>query len=246
MNLKAESAKSGGWLFRWRSYLPLTLLVLILPVLRDYSYFMESHTYDIMWKMFCLLVSFFGLLIRALTIGHTPKRTSGRNTKRQVADLLNQTGLYSISRNPLYLGNFFMILGVVMFAHHLWLTLVYTLGFWLYYERIITAEEEFLAQKFGKEYEAYVVRTPAFIPKFKLWHKPELPFSFRTVLKREYSGFFGVIASLTALEFTGDYIIEGKIVFDPLWVSLFCFGLLAYLVLRTLKKTTRILYVEGR
>ena len=207
---------------------------------------MGSHTYDIMWEMFCLSVSFFGLIIRAFIIGYTPRRTSGRNTKRQVADSLNQTGMYSITRNPLYLGNFFMILGVVMFAHHFWLTLVYAFGFWLYYERIIMAEEEFLLQKFGKQYEGYLKRTPAFMPNIKLWQKPESPFSFRTVLKREYSGFFGVIASFTALEFIGDYIVEDKIVFDPLWVGLFCFGLLVYLVLRTLKKTTRILHVKGR
>jgi len=133
-----------------------------------------------------------------------------------------------------------------MFAHHFWLTLVYAFGFWLYYERIIMTEEEFLLQKFDKEYEAYVARTSAFMPNIKLWHKPELPFSFRTVMKREYSGFFGVIASFTALELIGDYIVEGRIVFDPLWVGLFCFGLSVYLVLRTLKKRTRILRVEGR
>lgn len=246
MSLRSESAKSGAWLFRWRSYLPLMLLAFILPALSDFSYLLGAHIYDIMWEMFCLSVSFFGLLIRAFTIGHTPKRTSGRNTKIQVADSLNQTGMYSITRNPLYLGNFFMMLGVVMFAHHFWLTLVYAFSFWLYYERIIITEEAFLLQKFGKEYEGYLKRKPAFMPNVRLWQKPELAFSFRTVLKREYSGFFGVIASFTVLEFIGDYIVKGKIVFDPLWVGLFCFGLLIYLVLKTLTKRTRILHVQGR
>ena len=246
MTLKIESSKTGKWLFRWRSYLPLTLIALILPALRDYSYFMGSHVGDVVWEIFCLAVSFFGLFIRALTVGHSPKRTSGRNTKRQVADSLNETGMYSITRNPLYLGNFFMILGVVMFAHHLWLTLVYVLAFWLYYERIVMAEEEFLLEKFSMEYEIYLKRTPAFVPNIRLWQNPDLPFSLRTVLKREYSGFFGVIVSFTLLEFVGDYIIKLKVVLDGWWASLCCFSFVVYVVLRTLKKTTKLLHVEGR
>ncbi|MGC9453013.1 MAG: methyltransferase family protein, partial [Oceanipulchritudo sp.] len=50
--------------------------------------------------------------------------TSGRNTKQQVAYSLNTTGFYSVVRNPLYLGNFFMYLGIALFTHHWWLVLV--------------------------------------------------------------------------------------------------------------------------
>lgn len=90
--------------------------------------------------------------IRIFTIGHTSKRTSGRNTKRQIADTLNTTGIYSVVRHPLYLGNFFMFLGVMLFAHLWWLLLIYILVFWLYYERIMFAEEAFLRKNFGDEY----------------------------------------------------------------------------------------------
>jgi len=48
-------------------------------------------------------------------------------------------------------------------------TLIYALSFCLYYERIIMAEEAFLKQKFGKPYENYLRRTPAFLPNFWLW-----------------------------------------------------------------------------
>jgi len=74
-------------------------------------------------------VSCVGLGTRILTIGHTPQRTSGRNTKAQVAETLNTTGLYSMLRQPLYLGNFFMGLGLAFFAHLWWLTLLYSLVF---------------------------------------------------------------------------------------------------------------------
>lgn len=246
MSLQEQSTKAGAWLFRRRSYLPLVFIAVIIPALREFSYPLGSHIYDLIWEMICLATSLFGLLIRSYTIGYAPKGTSGRNTKHQIAETLNTTGMYSVVRNPLYLGNFFMMLGIVMFVRVWWSLVIFALAFWLYYERIIMAEEDFLRKKFGKEYEYYLRRTPAFIPNFKLWQPPILSFSLRNVLKREYSGFFGIIAASTVLEFAESYIVEGFIVFDPVWVAIFTFGFLTYITLRMLKKRTRLLHVEGR
>lgn len=246
MLLYEQSAITGTWLFRWRSYLPLVLIAVIIPAFEGFSYPFGSHSYDLVWEMFCLSISLFGLIIRSYTIGHTPKNTSGRNTKEQVADTLNTTGIYSVVRNPLYLGNFFMSLGVTMFVRVWWVSIIYALFFWLYYERIIMAEESFLKNKFGKRYKDYLSHTPSFIPNLNLWQPNVLPFSLRNVLKREYSGFFGVIGAFTVLEFVGDYVAERAIVFDPVWVTIFIFGLFVYITLRTLKRKTRLLHVVGR
>lgn len=133
-----------------------------------------------------------------------------------------------------------------MFVRVWWCPVIFALAFWLYYERIIMAEESFLKNKFGQEYEDYLSRTPAFIPNFTLWQPNILPFSFRHVLNREDAGFFSVITAFTALEFIGDYIVHGTIVFDPVWVTIFTFGLFTYITLRTIRKKTRLLHVEGR
>ena len=124
MILKEEFEKTGNWLFRWRSYLPLTVIGIFLLALRDYESPGPGEYSELLWEVFCLNVCFFGISIRILTIGRTPKGTSGRNTKKQVADTLNTTGVYSVVRNPLYLGNFFMWLGLALFAHLWWLTLI--------------------------------------------------------------------------------------------------------------------------
>lgn len=246
MSLQEQLTKTGARLFRWRSYLPLSFIAVMIPAMQDYSYPHGSHTYDFLWELFCLSVSFFGLFIRCYTIGYTPKGTSGRNTKSQVAETLNTTGIYSIVRNPLYLGNFFMMLGVIMFPRVWWVAVIYAFAFWLYYERIIMAEESFLKRKFGRKYENYLNHTPAFIPNFRLWQPNILPFSLRNVLKREYSGFFGVISAMMILELAEDYIVEGDFVVDSVWASIFVFGLIVYLMLRTLKKKSKLLHVEGR
>lgn len=246
MSLEQQSKKTGEWLFRWRSYLPLFLIAVIIPALKEFSYPFGLHSYDLAWEIFCLFISLLGLSIRCYTIGYTPKGTSGRNTKSQIAETLNTTGIYSVVRNPLYLGNFFMMLGVSLFIRVWCVSIIFSLAFWLYYERIIMAEESFLKSKFGEEYEDYLKHTPVFLPYFRLWKPNTLSFSLRNVLKREYSGFFGLIAVFTILEIAGDYIVEGTLVFDVVWLSIFSFGLIVYLVLRFLKKKTKFLHVEGR
>lgn len=246
MSLQKLSTKNGAWLFRWRSYLPLALFPIIVPAFYDFSYPFNSDAADFVWEMFAFSISLTGLLIRVYTVGFVPEGTSVRETRSQRADALNTTGMYSMTRNPLYLGNFFMMLGITLFFREWWCSLIYVLAFWLYYERIIMAEEAFLKSAFGERFEAYLEQTPAFFPKFGLWQPPALPFSLRTAVRREYSGFFAIIAAFTLLEFVGDYIVAGTVVFDRIWAMIFVFGLVVYLTLRTLKKKTKLLQVEGR
>ena len=246
MALREEFENTGNWLFRWRSYLPLAMLGLLLLALRDYDYPWGSEALDHVWEGLCLAISFFGLGIRVFTVGFTPYGTSGRNTRKQVAETLNTRGAYSMARNPLYLGNFFMGLGIVLFAHLWWLTLIYILVFWLYYERIIFAEEAFLRRKFGADYLEWAARTPVFIPRLGQYRRAELPFSLRNVLRREYNGFFAVIVVMFLLETVGELFAEGALEFDAGWLALLGGGFVVWLTLRALKKHTAVLRVPGR
>jgi len=236
MALKEETQTIGNWLFRWRSYLPLLVLVLALVGMRNFTYPGNSHAWDLVWEGFCLAVSFFGLGIRSFVIGYVPEGTSGRNTLVQKAQSLNVTGLYSVVRHPLYLGNFFIWLGISLFVKDWLISVTCMLIFWLYYERIIFAEEEFLREKFGGEFERWADATPCFFPDVRKWVSPERPFSWRKVLKDEYSGFFAIIATFAFLEVIGDFIVERKLIFDRVWCSLFLVGVSSYLTLRALKK----------
>lgn len=246
MALREEFEKTGNWLFRWRSYLPLLLIVLILITVRNFEYPYQSHKLDQLWEIFCLIISFFGLGIRIFTVGCVSKGTSGRNTYKQVADVLNTTGMYSIVRHPLYLGNFFIWFGISLSIRVWWFTIITILIFLLYYEKIMFAEEEFLRRKFGDAFVKWSTRTPAFLPKLKNWQSPSLQFSLKTSLKREYSGFFGIIVSFIFLDIIKDKVIYNKFEFDLMWLLIFAFGLIVYLTLMILKKKTKILEVEGR
>jgi hypothetical protein len=126
--------------------------------------------------------------------------------------------------------------GVVLLVHSILLAAFCFLAFFLYYERILIAEEAFLSEKFGASFAQWAEKTPAIIPKLKLWRKPAQPFSWQVVLTREYSGFLAITASFTAIEVLGDRFYEGKWQLDWLWAVIFCVGLLIFAILRTLKK----------
>jgi len=246
MALTEEFEKQGNWLFRWRSYVPIGALVLFILAGFDSPYLHLSYTHRQIWAIVCLVISLAGLGIRVLTVGFAPVRTSGRNIKRQVADILNTTGMYSIVRHPLYLGNFFIVLGITLIMMTWWLTAIVSLLFWVYYERIMFAEESFLREKFGVTFEEWADRTPAFIPDVRKWKTPELDVSLRTIIRREYTGFFGIIALFTVLTFTGEFIATGKAAFCSGWIILFSASLLFYITVLFFKKKTRLLHVSGR
>jgi protein-S-isoprenylcysteine O-methyltransferase Ste14 len=245
MALDDEFRKQGEWLFRWRSFLPLIFVPLVGLALTQ----LNVETLDKWgngWDYSCLGVSFLGLLVRVATIGYVPEHTSGRNTKRQIADQINTTGIYSIVRHPLYVGNFLIGLGISLVQFVWWLPVIYVLAFWLYYERIMFAEESFLRQKFGEAYQQWAATTPAFWPRFRQWRKPLLPFSWRNVLRREYSGLVIVILCHAGQEFFELLIRDHRIVWKVFWATLLFSGLGAYFVLRWLNRNTTLLRVAGR
>ena len=236
MALREEYEKIGNWLFRWRSYLPLLVLGLAFIAMRDFTYPGNNHNWDLAWEAFCLTVSFLGLGIRAAVVGYVPEGTSGRNTRAQKAKSLNVKGLYSIVRHPLYLGNFFIWLGISLFVRNWMISLICVLVFWVYYERIMFAEEEFLRKEFGAEYENWANDTPCFVPRLRQWKPPAMPFSWKKVLKDEYSGFFAIIVTFACLEVFGDLIAQRRLELDWEWGILLFVGLSTYLTLFTMKK----------
>jgi protein-S-isoprenylcysteine O-methyltransferase Ste14 len=245
MSLNEEFKTQGEWLFRWRSYLPLALAPLIGIAIAQKDLRDLAKREDA-WDYFCLGVSFLGLLVRAITVAYVPDQTSGRNTREQVAERLNTTGMYSIVRHPLYLGNFLIGFGVSLVQSVWWLPVIYGLSFWLYYERIMYAEEAFLRQKFGDEYRRWAAATPCFLPQFARWQTPALPFSWLNVLRREYTGLMVLILCHAAQECVELFVVERRIVWEMFWATLLFGGLTTYIVLRLLTRKTQLLRVPGR
>jgi len=241
MLLIEEMEATGRWLFRRRSYLPFVTIVLLFVALNHFTYPFGSHRWDQAWELLCFPVSFAGLALRVVTTGYAPKGTCGRNMKTQVAEQLNTTGMYSIVRNPLYLGNFFIALGMFLFPRVWWVPLVYTLLFTLYYERIVFAEEVFLRRKFGRLFEDWAAKTPAFVPRPSHWKPPASPFNLRKVLRQEHQTLFGIVAVYYGLEVVGDYVVDHELFVDAAWNVAMALAAAFFLTIRVLRRYTTVL-----
>jgi protein-S-isoprenylcysteine O-methyltransferase Ste14 len=246
MGLREEFEATGNWLFRRRGYLPLLLFPLLLVAARGSTYPAGDHGLDLAREGVCLLLALIGLGLRIGTVGFVPRGTSGRNTGGQLAGSLNTSGLYSVVRHPLYLGNYLMWLGVALFARSWWAPVIVSLVFWLYYERIMFAEEEFLRRKFGPLYTSWAATTPAFLPRPTLWRRPGVRFCFLTVLRREHSSLLALIVALTVLEVASDYAYTGRLILDPVWGTALAVTLALCLAVWAVKHRTRLLHVEDR
>ncbi len=240
MALIQEFNNSGNFLFRNRSFIPIilyplaTLVILVekVPVL---------YNPDIVWSVVCLLISVSGLAMRTIVVGWVPKGTSGRNRKKQVANTLNTNGIYSTVRHPLYLGNFLMWMGLIIYTGNIWFIIIAGLLFWVYYERIMFAEEDYLRQKFGDDFETWARQTPAFFPKFKKWKKPDLTFSVKKSIRREYRGLFAVIVSFVYLNLLKNLTVNKNFTISNHWIIFLVAGLIFFTTVHILNKKTHLL-----
>lgn len=246
MALQEEFETTGEYFFQWRSYLPLIMAALFILALAQFRYPFANHGLDMAWDGGCLALALLGQVVRFFTVGFVPRGTSGRNTRGQVAEVLNITGMYAVVRNPIYLGNFIIWFGLSLFMKSVWFTTVIGLFFTIFYERIIFREEAFLRQKFGDVFMQWADTTHVILPRFKNWRPPSLPFSWKSAINREYGTFFAIIVTFTVLELLASLFDYGRLMLDAIWVNLFIFSGVLYLTIRYLKKKTKVLATDNR
>jgi protein-S-isoprenylcysteine O-methyltransferase Ste14 len=244
MPLQEEFEFHGSFLFRYRGVLPIAILVLAILAFiptamaepKQIKLTNEVYSYC------CLFITLIGLAIRIFTVGYSAQNTSGRNTKSQIADDINTTGIYSIVRHPLYLGNFFMWLGIALLTESPWFVLAFIFIYWVYYERIMFAEEQFLRKKFDLSYIVWATYTPAFIPNFRLYKPPVRKFSFKKVIRQEKTGLlltFLIFFLFDAIK----SVVSNKKLFIKLdfWFYAFIVALAAYVIIKLLQKKTKLM-----
>ena len=181
---------SGNQLFKYRGQIPLVLVlnaIIVIychPNITDFTLFFGKK----MTLFITFIFIFFGHLIRALVVGTRGMHTSGKNRDQQVAHQLNNTGLYSMVRHPLYLGNLMIWIGIFYWVGNFWFLLIGVVFFILLYFPIMRIENDFLEEKFGEEYVDWSIKTPLFLPNPLLYKRAVNPFSFKMVWKNEISG----------------------------------------------------------
>ncbi|MCI0514968.1 isoprenylcysteine carboxylmethyltransferase family protein [candidate division KSB1 bacterium] len=166
-------------IFNYRSYTPIPLaiamLILAEPTLATYGS--------------GLLLILIGESIRVWGVGYAGSAT--RTTSGVGGDILVVAGPFAHVRNPLYLGNFILTLGICIMAWAWmpWMLLLYMALFGFQYAMIISLEEEHLQLKFGARYTEYRKLVPRFFPRFTAapLNNPGLIFELKTALRSEKS-----------------------------------------------------------
>jgi len=246
MSLLQSMERQGNFLFKYRGQFPIILFALAIPFIysTDYSKITEDIQNHLL--LTAITISIAGFLIRFYTIGNTPRGTSGRNTKEQIADVLNSTGMYSIVRHPLYLGNYLIWIGIAGASFNVYFLIILSLIFWVYYERIIFAEERFLEKKFGDDYLNWSSRLPAFFPSIYDFKKSKTSFSILTILRREYASVLAAVIGFTFIELIKHHAATNNWHISTLNLRLLIATLIVVLILKSLRKFTTFLSEKDR
>jgi protein-S-isoprenylcysteine O-methyltransferase Ste14 len=244
MALRTEMRIQGNFLFKNRSYLPLVILMvgLSLYIFKEMTTFPKDELPRVLYELGCFGVSIVGLIIRFITIGFSADNTSGRNTLvGQVADSINVSGPYSLVRHPLYVGNFFMWLGLAGFTFNFWFIIAFIFLYWVYYERIMYAEEEFLIDKYGDDYIHYAATVPSFIPKIRGWIKPRYSFSWRKIIRQEKAGILNLFLVIIVFRGLGEFFADDYVQIENYWIIGFGLSILWYITIKIIQKKTKLL-----
>ncbi len=157
MNLRAT-------VFEARSYTPIPLLlaVLILAEPSGFSFLLGGA------------MAAMGEGIRLWSVGYAGSAT---RTRHVGAPTLITRGPYARVRNPIYVGNFILSLGlcVMAWAWMPYMLIVFILAFGIQYAMIVSLEEEHLLDTFGEVYRQYLAAVPRFFPSFRSYAAADGP-----------------------------------------------------------------------
>lgn len=232
MMLKDIMAKAGDFCFDNRGLQYLPYFVVIIAELDNIAKVKENVFVEVL----CFAIVMMGILVRIFTIGYVAEKTSGRNRGCQIAESLNQTGMYSIVRNPLYLGNYLIFLGITAMTEVWEVVVINTLFIGVLYTLIILREEEFLANKFGDEYKQFASRTNCMIPSFKNFIKSTRKFSIKQVIRNEHDTWLTTILAFVGIEIIRGYFETQTLFLIPLWVGIFALTVVIWAISKTCKK----------
>jgi protein-S-isoprenylcysteine O-methyltransferase Ste14 len=137
-------------------------------------------------------IGLIGLIIRAYAAGYLHKQ-----------EVLTTTGPYARTRNPLYFGSSFLVLGAAIAMRSWWAAGLLLIYFALVYGFVMRREELELRQKHGEAFAAYAAVVPLFFPRIFGTTEPAsnaLGFSWAQYKKNhEYQAAIGFVLLLIGL-----------------------------------------------
>lgn len=187
---------SGAFFFRFRNALFPMVFVFLFLFTRP-ALFLGNASLDQLVTVFGGLIAVSGQLFRLAVIGFAYIKRGGKDGK-VYADTLVIQGFYAHTRNPMYVGNFLIMLGLGVIYGSPWIYFFVIPFFSFVYLSIVTAEERYLKSKFGAAYDDYAKRVNRFIPNFRGLRQSLSGFRYdwKRALRKDYGTVFGTFAGI--------------------------------------------------
>jgi len=180
----------GGWLFRHRTVIPLpiALALIILPP--------ASSSLNLVWLGVAVVALGEGLRLGAVRHIGTISRTRTDRLGPLIA-----AGPFAWVRNPLYIGNMALWVGLALVARLPWLALPIAILLGLEYHAIVRWEEGLLVGRLGQPYRDYMMTVPRWMPRAPRTAATALPpaFSWRETLFSERGTLIAIAVGLLLL-----------------------------------------------
>lgn len=100
--------------------------------------------------IFCIVGTFLIISTRRIFSKHRQPTDPGLSTS-----FIVDTGVFSVSRNPMYLGAVCFLVGIALIFKLTWMFIFFVPTLIACYLILILPEERYLATKFGAEYQKY-------------------------------------------------------------------------------------------
>jgi len=227
--------KLGNFLFRNRNGIfPLFYLMLFVPS-------REVFNDPVIAMIIGFGVTIMGQLVRVVTIGLVYIIRGGKDRRVYAEDLVT-TGIFAHCRNPLYVGNILILVGLGIASNSLLFMALFTPIFLFFWQAIVLAEENYLRGKFGQKYDDYCRRVNRWLINTKGINSTlkSMQFKWKRVIIREYNSTYIWMTGAVLIVMKHFYFHEDKFDFDknlPVFIAILVLLLLLYLFARYLKKS---------
>lgn len=173
----------GEKIFKARDYTPIPLVILL---------FLLADT-SVQSAVIGMLLILLGEIIRIYSVAFIG--SISRTRKNRTGGKLITSGPFGFVRNPLYVGNFFISVGVAVFAGNIYFSALTAALFAFQYYHIVKYEESWLKQSFGDEYEDFCKEVPAWFPQKSIkLDTLEWPDTFSPAIKSEQKTLLAIAA----------------------------------------------------
>jgi hypothetical protein len=159
--------KKGIRAFFTRLRYPLFLAIIIIIILRIKP--------NLFFPATC--ISLFGELLQLWCFSSLDKNKN-----------LTNRGPYAFTRNPMYIGRFFVLFGFLLLIGDIWVIVIYSILYYFYVINRIKREEARLRSLFKESYENYCRQVNRFLPSFTCFNRKSLLFFKRSLLIQNHGG----------------------------------------------------------